>query len=368
MQGHAVDYTSFLRVFEDGNIWWLWRDAVRLGAGFLPVYDNRTMEVVLQPPDDLARVNERELIGAAKDARLNIELPKKYSRDGCNFVEAENFLRWLDRYIAQTGSEGIAFPEELENLVKVRKLEAAASHPSKKEFESLTQALEGWFDKKLEELPEDLRQRVDAEIGHWPPWDILSANQRRESARQSDYWNDPATEPERKFWWDHFVQLEKLEDELSGLEAISAVSAEGFMQKEARCKELRREIARMEKIKEYPSSKGQAGKKPGRSRKQLSLGLEAFYLKKLDEGQTDILQCGRIDAFVEQLRLECEDCDKIAEHILKVKKMHGEWRVYVQDPPNDGGKYAKKNEKPEGYEKPAVSKILSRLRKQYPIA
>lgn len=102
MQGHAVDYTSFLRVFEDGNIWWLWRDAVRLGAGFLPVYDNRAMEVALQPPDDLARVNERELIGAAKDARLNIELPKSIAVTGATSLKLKTFYAgWIDISLKQ---------------------------------------------------------------------------------------------------------------------------------------------------------------------------------------------------------------------------------------------------------------------------
>lgn len=37
-----TDYESFLSVTEDGCIWWVLMDAVRLGAGFLPVRDDHT--------------------------------------------------------------------------------------------------------------------------------------------------------------------------------------------------------------------------------------------------------------------------------------------------------------------------------------
>lgn len=32
-----TNYESLLRVTVDGHIWWLLKDAIRLGAGFLPV-------------------------------------------------------------------------------------------------------------------------------------------------------------------------------------------------------------------------------------------------------------------------------------------------------------------------------------------
>ena len=59
--------------------------------------------------------------------------------------------------------------------------------------------------------------------------------------------------------------------------------------------------------------------------------------------------------------------DKIKEHIRKVSKPSGEWVVHVQDPPDTGGKVLRKNEKPGGYGKKAVSSNLSDLRKEYPV-
>lgn len=115
----------------------------------------------------------------------------------------------------------------------------------------------------------------------------------------------------------------------------------------------------------------QPDKKGGRQQSQLYQGIEALYLDKLRAGQTDILQRGAVENFMTTLyRISKNDDrkhDKILEHIREVKKRSGHWVVLVQDPPDTGGKFIKKNEKPEGYDKKAISKILSRLRRLYPI-
>ena len=70
-------------------------------------------------------------------------------------------------------------------------------------FDSLTLALEDWFDTRLADLPDALRQRVLQEFSPMP-WDKLSADQRRSVALQLDYQHDPATEKDRQKWWDFF--------------------------------------------------------------------------------------------------------------------------------------------------------------------
>lgn len=53
------------------------------------------------------------------------------------------------------------------------------------DFDSLTWALEGWFDTPLRDMPDAVRQRVEQEF--FPmPWDSLSADQRRGLALQLD--------------------------------------------------------------------------------------------------------------------------------------------------------------------------------------
>ena len=82
------------------------------------------------------------------------------------------------------------------------------------DFDSLTWALEAWFDRPLGELPEALRQRVQQEF--FPmPWDQLSADQRRSVALQLDYQHDPATEQDQKFWWDFFERVGGLKKQVA---------------------------------------------------------------------------------------------------------------------------------------------------------
>lgn len=67
-------------------------------------------------------------------------------------------------------------------------------------FESLTEALEGWFDKPKAALPAWQKYRVDTDF--WPmPWDELNEEQRRSVAAQWDYKHDPAREGERTVAW-----------------------------------------------------------------------------------------------------------------------------------------------------------------------
>ena len=91
-----TDYESFLSVTGDGCVWWLLKDAIRLGAGFLPVRDDNQMLLPeLRAPHNRARVNERTLLGAFWDARLAIERPMTFGRDGFAMSMPKVFLSWL---------------------------------------------------------------------------------------------------------------------------------------------------------------------------------------------------------------------------------------------------------------------------------
>lgn len=242
-----ADYESFLRVTEDGHIWWLLKDAIRLGAGFLPVRDdNQNLETELKAPNNRARVNERTLIDAFGDARLSIERPMTFERDGLRYVDAAGFLDWLAQYISLTQAK-ITFPNELAREVKMARAKAPASQSTvaNQEFKSLMLALEDWFDKNLDDLPLDLRQRVEREF--FPmPWDELSADQRRSVAIQQDYQCDPATEKERQYWWNFFTRLQELQKQVEQWQSAATPTARDIALKESRLKELKQEIDRME--------------------------------------------------------------------------------------------------------------------------
>lgn len=266
----TTDYESFLHVTEDGRIWWLRQDAIRLGAGFLPVCDdNLQLEPQLQAPNQRALVNEKTLIGALGDARLTIPKPTAFERDGFRYVDAAEFLEWLSQYICLKQSK-IEFPDALGNRVQIALAKAAAERPPQEPqaFESLTLALEDWFDKNLDELPDALRQRVENEF--FPmSWDMLTndeerqlalmtaedqrkvalaaAKSRRSVTLQRDYKNDPATEQDRQFWWDFFLHQDDIKKQVAQWEAAVTPTAGEIDLKESRLTQLRHELDRMDK-------------------------------------------------------------------------------------------------------------------------
>jgi hypothetical protein len=255
---------------EDGRIWWLRKDAIRLGAGFLPMRDDQALKTELRAPNQRALVNERTLIGAFGNDRYSIERPMTFERDGFRYVDAEGFLTWLSQYISLTQAVEIAFPNELARKVREAKAKTAALRPpvASQEFESLTLALDGWFDKKLDDLPNTLRQRVERDF--FPlPWDGLSAEQRRSRALQWDYRHDPATELERQYWWDFFKRLHDLQVQREQWQSATTPTASDLAVKESRLKELQQEIDSMELEKQqvrndyYPGRKSFDADKKG---------------------------------------------------------------------------------------------------------
>jgi hypothetical protein len=219
------DYAPYLHVTDDGHIWWLRQDALRLGAGFLPACDDdQHLELILQAPNQRALVNEKNLMAALGDSRSTIAKPTAFERDGFRYVDAAEFLDWLSHYICLKQSK-IEFPDELVNRVRVALAKAAAERPAQepKTFESLTLALEDWFDKNLDELPVALRQRVEKEFIPMS-WDMLTTEQkqqlalmtpedkrrvalaaaksRRSVALQWDDRNDPSLEDRRTIGWE----------------------------------------------------------------------------------------------------------------------------------------------------------------------
>ena len=79
------------------------------------------------------------------------------------------------------------------------------------------------------------------------PWDDLSLNQRKSMAAQRDYQCDPATEYDRKFWWDFFGRKDSIEMEIETWEAANTQTAIDPEKRKVRLSELRQQLALMEK-------------------------------------------------------------------------------------------------------------------------
>lgn len=186
-----IDYSPFLHVQGDGTIWWPLADAVKLGAGYLPLRDDdRDLNPVLRAKSNRVRSNERTLFSEFSPEHYTHAHPRILERDDGRYVEAREFLNWLSQHLAAQPESAMLFPDDLSRAVR-KATGAPIEHSTVLPiFESLTVALAEWFGQPLAELPDALRQRVEQEFCTIP-WDKLSTDRRRSVTRQLDYQRDP---------------------------------------------------------------------------------------------------------------------------------------------------------------------------------
>ena len=115
------------------------------------------------------------------------------------------------------------------------------------EYASLLLALEGYFEAKLDELPEALRKRVQREM-HTCAWGHLSPEQRRSWAWQTDYQNGPTAEEGGDFWFNFYNRKDELRNQISEWASIPALTAGELTAKERRLEDLRHEFALLERL------------------------------------------------------------------------------------------------------------------------
>ena len=150
---------------------------------------------------------------------------------------------------ANKARDGVESPlaKKLTGEAKSAKAKAETAQPpaASQEFDSLTLALDGWFDKNLDDLPQELRQRAEREFSPIP-WNGLSADQRHHHALQLDRKHDPATEQVHEYWWNFFARLQELKAQLQQWQSVATPTAGDMALQESRIKEFQQEIDRME--------------------------------------------------------------------------------------------------------------------------
>lgn len=234
----TVNYAPYLRVQENGMIWWQIDDADKLLAGYLPVCSDSQSEVVLRASSNSVIAYHRSLIGARLQKLPGVLEPRLVDHGGEVYVEASEYLGWFSEYLAYSHSK-IPFPSELGRLV--RDAVNSATDGEDQRFQSLSLALEDWFDLALDSLPDELAKRVQSDL--FPlPWDEMSSQQRRAAAEQWDYQHDPATEYSRRWWWNHFVEKETISRNIDEWERIPTLSARDLALKERKLAELRQQL------------------------------------------------------------------------------------------------------------------------------
>ncbi len=102
-------------------------------------------------------------------------------------------------------------------------------------FVSLVAALGKWFDKPLDNLPENLRERMGGDIILLQLWNDLTPEQRRHTAAQWDYQHDPATADERTYYFDLFGQQDKIEREIR---EVGLLAASTPLERESKMRQL----------------------------------------------------------------------------------------------------------------------------------
>ncbi len=146
--------------------------------------------------------------------------------------------------------------------------------------DSLTLALEGWFDKPLCDLPDALRRRLEDDF--WPmPWDRLTAAGRRDVTQQVDYKADPATEQVRQFCWDQSERMILITTDIAKWEAIATPTALDLAQKETRLIELRQELTVIEAEGFVSATESNTAEQPAdaqilKAQKKPELGLQEW--------------------------------------------------------------------------------------------
>lgn len=113
------------------------------------------------------------------------------------------------------------------------------------DFESLSGALDGWFEVDWTELPAPLQERVRKDF--FPmSWDQLAPDQRRYVAGQWDQKHDPALVPERQRAWDLVCESFELEAQIERWQSVATPTAKDLDIKEAKLLDLRRALQRVQ--------------------------------------------------------------------------------------------------------------------------
>lgn len=122
------------------------------------------------------------------------------------------------------------------------------------QFGSLTKALNGLFDKSLNELPEALRDFIRyvvlPKFKGISSWDDLSLDERHSVAVFWDSLEEPATKRamnrDKKYWKGFFQDMEKIRGDIAKWESVTTLTASDLEKKETRLAELGHQLASME--------------------------------------------------------------------------------------------------------------------------
>lgn len=164
-------------------------------------------------------------------------------------------------------------------------------------FISLEAVLEGRFEQPLDELPEDLRRRV--ERGFRPvSWDNQTPEDRRKRAYHWDCLHDPTIQEEQKRLWRLAMREDELKEEFEKWNKTPAKNVKQRLKKEKRLEKLKTELQEVTDAfwreggdrREDRRTTKQNESEPTQTRNTPLKILIMRYLKKTN-GKDDFLEC-----------------------------------------------------------------------------
>ena len=101
-----IDFTPYHRLNDDGCIWWPLIDAVKLGAGYLPVRDDdKNLVSTLCANSNRVLANERTLLSLLNPKRWSAAHPRVLVRDNTRYLDGGDVVPELVCHLSP-GSAG----------------------------------------------------------------------------------------------------------------------------------------------------------------------------------------------------------------------------------------------------------------------
>lgn len=227
-----VDYSPFLHVSDDGAIWWRVGDALKLGAGYVPVGSHHSGHPLLRAPNEHVLACEKNLIEAFYLRQTDCLATATALREDGQYVKAYEFLNWRSQYVTgkpEKGEIGLDSHVAMEALRWSVRKALEARRATIDSARPLSVTLSEWFETRFEELPERIQVIVEAAI-YSKKWDWSSPIQRRDMAARIDHPPRPLTEQEEYRSLQRMQERARLWSDIQELEALPAQTlAEKFM-------------------------------------------------------------------------------------------------------------------------------------------
>ena len=131
-------------------------DAVKFGAGYLPVRDDsKGLVPTLRANSNRVLASERTLLSMLNPSVDRPRIREHSSATTRAIWRRRRFWSWLAAYVRQAPDARICHPEALDEAVRRAMAKGSEANGGRAQYESLTEVLEPWFVRRFGDLPVD---------------------------------------------------------------------------------------------------------------------------------------------------------------------------------------------------------------------